>query len=137
MSENEKVRLAIRIQPETKQKIDQWYAADNCRSMNEFIEKAVNFYVDHLAMEGSRTLPTAVTSAIDGRLGMLEDRLSALAFNNAVELDILARIIANEYQDDAEGMRELRARSVQNVKRTNGRVSLRDLMKQADDAWLD
>ena len=43
MSDN-KDRLTYRPEPETKQKIERWYQEDNCRSKNEFIEKAVNCY---------------------------------------------------------------------------------------------
>ena len=43
MSDN-KDRLTYRPEPETKQKIERWYQVDNCRSKNEFIEKAVNCY---------------------------------------------------------------------------------------------
>ena len=45
MSDN-KDRLTYRPEPETKQKIERWYQEDNCRSKNEFIEKAVNCYAD-------------------------------------------------------------------------------------------
>ena len=48
MSDN-KDRLTYRPEPETKQKIERWYQADNCRSKNEFIEKAVNCYADNLS----------------------------------------------------------------------------------------
>ena len=47
MSDN-KDRLTYRPEPETKQKIERWYQVDNCRSKNEFIEKAVNCYADML-----------------------------------------------------------------------------------------
>ena len=45
MSKETRDRIAFRMQPETRRRIEQWYAADNCQSKNEFIEKAVNFYV--------------------------------------------------------------------------------------------
>ena len=48
MSKETRDRIAFRMQPETRRRIEQWYAADNCQSKNEFIEKAVNFYVDYL-----------------------------------------------------------------------------------------
>ena len=35
----------IRMTDETAIKIERWYQADNCRSKNEFIEKAVNRYL--------------------------------------------------------------------------------------------
>ena len=42
MSKETRDRIAFRMQPETRRRIEQWYAADNCQSMNEFVEKAVN-----------------------------------------------------------------------------------------------
>ena len=43
MSKNEN-RLNFRMTDETANKIERWYQEDNCRSRNEFVEKAVNFY---------------------------------------------------------------------------------------------
>ena len=56
MGNENRERLALRMQPETRRRIEQWYAADNCQSMNEFVEKAVNFYVDHLEIQDNQTL---------------------------------------------------------------------------------
>ena len=39
MSKNEN-RLNFRMTDETAAKIERWYQVDNCRSKNEFIEKA-------------------------------------------------------------------------------------------------
>lgn len=39
----EKERLQLRLQPETREKIERWQSAAGCRSMNEFVEKAVHF----------------------------------------------------------------------------------------------
>ena len=56
MSKNEN-RLNFRMTDETAAKIERWYQEDNCRSKNEFIEKAVNCYADMLAAGESTTLP--------------------------------------------------------------------------------
>ena len=77
MSKNEN-RLNFRMTDETAAKIERWYQEDNCRSKNEFIEKAVNCYADMLATGESTTLPRAVQSAIDARLKIFEDRIAAL-----------------------------------------------------------
>ena len=50
----EKERLQLRLQPETREKIERWQSAAGCRSMNEFVEKAVNFYADYLASDDIR-----------------------------------------------------------------------------------
>ena len=56
MGNETRERLALRMQPKTRRRIEQWYVADNCQSMNEFVEKAVNFYVDHLEIQDNQTL---------------------------------------------------------------------------------
>ena len=82
MSEN-KDRLNFRMKPETAEKLEHWYKADRCRSRNEFVEKAVNYYADALAAENSTTLPLAIQTAIDGRLKLLEDRMAAILYKQA------------------------------------------------------
>ena len=107
MSEN-KERLTYRPEPETRQKIEQWYEADNCRSMNEFIDKAVSFYADYLSASRNDMLPMAISSAMNGRLKILEKNLSSLSFRYAVELDMLMGIIADTVQPDNAAVRRAR-----------------------------
>ena len=139
---NEKKRFPLRLKAETMQKIEQWCTASNCRSKNEFVEKAVNFYADYLALNSdNQLLPKAVLSTIEGRLGLLEKNLSAVTFNHTVELDMLVAIIGHAYQFDRDNLEKLRAQSVKNVKSTNGRVSLEksarayDGQDWDDDEW--
>ena len=69
MSNETKERFPLRMKPETSRRLEQWYAADNCRSKNEFVEKAINFYVDYLETQDNQSLlPTALQAALDGRL---------------------------------------------------------------------
>ena len=48
MSTETRDRIAVRMDQETSRRLEQWYLADNCKSKNEFILKAMNFYIDHL-----------------------------------------------------------------------------------------
>ena len=144
MSKETRDRIAFRMQPETKQRIEQWYAADNCQSKNEFIEKAVNFYVDHLEIQDNKTLlPMALQSVIDGRLGVLEDHIARREFTREVELDLLIGIIADAFEADRDDLKRRRAQSVRNVKATNGLISLekrartRQEQDWDDDEWQD
>ena len=136
---NDKNRLALRMRAETAQKIEQWHKASNCRSKNEFVEKAVNFYADYLALNSdNQLLPKAVLSTIEGRLGLLEKNISAATFNHAVELDMLVGIIAQSYQFSQNDLEKRRAQSVRNVKATNGRVSLEKCARAYDNQdWDD
>lgn len=140
MGKENKDRLALRMKPETRQKIDQWCASSGCRSMNQFVEQAVNFYADHLSLGANNSLPRAVSSALDGRLGMFEDRVSSLLYKQAVELDMVMGILTDSYEFTQEDMRRRRADSVRNVKQTNGRLSFEQKVCTEDDMedeWLD
>ena len=76
----------------------------------QFVERAVNFYVDHLAVQDdSGTLPRAVLSSLDGRLRMFEDRLSSLLYKHSVELDMVMGLLADAYELTEEEMRRRRA----------------------------
>ena len=140
MSENKaaKNRLTFRPSDATRRRIEQWYRADNCSSLNDFIEKAVNNYIDRLEINDDNCLlPTAISSAINGRLGMLEKNLSSLSFNHAVELDMIVSIVAEAFNFNREDLNQLRAQSVKNVKRTNGRISLEKRAQQRDEMDWD
>ena len=144
MSNENRERLPLRMQPETRRRIEQWYAADNCQSMNEFVEKAVNFYIDYLEIDDNKTLlPVAVISAIDGRMGMLENHIARRDFTREVELDILVGLIADAFEFDRDDLKRRRAQSVRNVKATNGLISLekrvhsRQEQDWDDDEWQD
>ena len=132
-------RLNFRMSPETAEKLEHWYRQDGCRSKNEFLERAVNYYADHLAAGTSTMLPRAVQSAIDGRLQLLEQRLSSLLFKQAVELDMGLSILAECVNLDESVLRKQRAKSVNDVKRTNGQLRLEQKLRTQEpfDEWPD
>ena len=136
-----KEKFAFYLTPEKKALLERRYQEDGSRSLTAFIENAVDFYLDYLsANDAGLFLPTSIKSYLDGRLGQLENRLGALAFRQAVEQDMVAGILADVYQFSDEDLRRRRAESVQNVKKTNGRVSLEQRVRGAweeDDEWQD
>ena len=98
-------RLNFRMTDETAAKIERWYKQDNCRSKNEFIEKAVDFYTDMLSAHDSTMLPRAVQSAIDGRLKLFEDRMASLLYKQAVEMDMAMSIVLQSLNVSEEVLR--------------------------------
>jgi len=140
MSKDTRERLSLRVSPVTSYRLHTAYKRSGCRSMNELAEQALDFYLDYLdAGSAGDFLPTALKSYVDGRLGKLEDRLASLSFKQAVEVDMMAGILADSFQFSEEDLRRRRAESVNNVKRTNGRISLekhaREAWEEDDDEW--
>ena len=135
MSKNEN-RLNFRMTDETAAKIERWYREDNCRSKNEFIEKAVNCYTDMLAAGESTTLPRAVQSAIDNRLKLFEDRISSLLYKQAVEMDMMTSLVLQSLNISEEVLRRERAKSIAAVKKTNGQLRMEQKFRELEsEAW--
>ena len=136
-----KEKFAFYLTPEKKALLERRYQEDGSRSLIAFIEKAVDFYLDYLnANDAGLFLPTSIKSYLDGRLGQMEERLSSIAFRQAVDQDMVAGILADAYQFSNEDLRRRRSESVQNVQKTNGRTSLEQRVRGAReeaDEWQD
>ncbi len=136
-------KMTIRLSPITEFRLERDYRLDGSRSKNEFIERAITRYQDLLEAEQNETLPTAIQSAIDGRLGMFEDRLARLFYKLAVEMDMGMSAILDCIQLDADYLRKLRSDSVKNVKATNGLLTFEQKAREqlddgtGDDQWPD
>ena len=137
MNDN-KDRLTYRRDRRPSKKIERWYREDNCRSKNEFIEKAVNRYADMLSAGESTMLPRAVQSAIDARLKLFEDRISSLLYKQAVEMDMAMSILLQSLNVSEEVLRQERAKSIAAVKRTNGQLRMEQKLRELEsEAWQD
>ena len=136
-------KMTIRLSPVTEFRLERDYRLDGSRSKNEFIDRAITRYQDLLEVEQNETLPTAIQSAIDGRLGMFEDRLARLFYKLAVEMDMGMSAILDCIQIDADYLRKLRSDSVKNVKATNGLLTFEQKAREqlddgaGDDQWPD
>lgn len=134
-------RFPLRLDDVTRWKIESWYRQDDCQRRNEFVVKAVNFYADFLAGQVNSVLPAAIQSAIDGRLGMFEDRLARLLYKLAVETDMGISTALDCIQVDTDYLRKLRADSVKDVKATNGLLTFEQKVREqsddrdGDDQW--
>ena len=130
-------RFPLRLDDLTRWKIDYWYKQADCESRNEFVAKAVNFYADYLAGLENSILPTAVQSAIDGRLGMFEDRIFKLLYKLTVEMDMGMSAALDCIQVDDDYLRKLRADSVRTVKATNGLLTFEQKARGQDSGAED
>jgi hypothetical protein len=78
-------------------------------------------------------VPKELQAAIDGRLGMFEDRMAKLLYKLTVEMDMGMSATLDCIQIDADYLRRLRANSVRNVKATNGLLTFEQKARAYDD----
>ena len=137
---SEKVKFALYLPPEKKAELERRYREDGCRSITAFIEKAIDFYLGYLdANSAGAYLPKEIQSAIDGRLGIFEDRMAKLLYKLNVEMDMGVTAAHDCLQIDPDYLRKLRANSVRNVKATNGLLTFEQKARdyEGDDQWRD
>jgi len=121
---NEKVRFQMRISPDTDAKIKESMPLTNCQSKNEFVEEALRFYCGYLSASNAlEILPPIFAAAIQGTIQDSENRIARLLFKQAVELDMMMNVVAAGRNVDDETLKRLRARCVQEVKKTGGAVT--------------
>lgn len=138
-----KEKFPLYLPPEKKAQLERRYTEDGSRSITGFIENAIDFYLDYLsANNAGMFLPTAVQSYLDGRLDQFESRMASLLFKQALELDMGLSTLADCINLDDAYLRRRRASSIQNVKRTNGRLRFEQIARDArddgsDDEWQD
>ena len=126
----EKTRIHTRITPETERKIASAMPLANCQSQNEFVEKALHFYCDYLtAGDCTTVLPPVYLSALKATIQSTEDRISRLMFKQSVEMDMMMNVLAYGMEISGDTLKDLRGHCVQNVKKTNGSVTLDDAVK--------
>ena len=137
---SEKVKFALYLPPEKKAELERRYREDGCRSITAFIEKAIDFYLGYLdANSAGAYLPKEIQSAIDGRLGIFEDRMAKLLYKLTVEVDMGVTAALDCLQIDPDYLRKLRANSVRNVKATNGMLTFEQKARDygGEDQWRD
>ena len=133
MKEN-KAKFALYLPPEKKAELKRRCQEDGCRSLTKFIEKAIDFYLGYLdANSAGAFLPKEIQSAIDGRLGMFEDRIAKLLYKLTVEMDMGVTAALDCLQIDPDYLRKLRANSVRNVKATNGMLTFEQKVRERPD----
>ena len=88
-SKGQKNRFSLYISDEALEMARQWYEADNCSSMSEYIEKAVQFYSGYLATDKNENyVSDIVLSTLKGIMDDTENRHNGSLFRIAVELSI-------------------------------------------------
>ena len=106
-------------------------------SRNEFIREAVEFYLEWLSRESSeKFLTPAFESVISAKLRDTEDRLSRILFKMAVEQNILTHYLMTDPNEQIY-IADLRSMAVQELKETNGTLSISNILTGNRTLWQD
>lgn len=124
-----KIKFPLWLTPECKQVVEDNYRPDQCQSRSEFIEKAIWFYAGFLhTLDAGAYLPRALKQMLDGTLGVFAERIGRQLFKLAVEQNVNNHILASDTDIDARSYQKMRGLSMDEVKRTNGRIDFEDAL---------
>ena len=133
-----KKRTAVWLTPGVIRRMDSWLEEDNCKTRSEFIEKALRFYMGYPATEDtSEYLSRALADTLRGTLADNENRLRTLLFKLCVEVNMMSHTVAAHFRADPVNRRELRAFAVDEVLRTNGKISFDDALDLQRQVYPD
>lgn len=141
--DEQKRKITVYLPSGTVRRVDGWLEDANCSSRNEFVERALRFYMGYLSTEDtSEYLSRALVQTLRGIIADNGNRLRCLLFKWCVELNMTMHTVAAHFKVDEIDRRELRRFAVDEVKRTNGQIcfdSALDIQRQLpdEDEWQE
>ena len=123
----DKLQITAYLKKEAILKLDNLISLTDAKSRNDVLEHAIDFYFGfHTALLSQDYLCSTIGYKMDGLIGNLGTRLARMQFKNAVELDMLTRMLATVVNVSVSDYNKLRKTSVDLVKRTNGSIYIVD-----------
>lgn len=98
MAKDNMIAKGVRMPQEMWDMCDTMTEKNSESSRNEFIRRAVEFYIEYKNHERHvEFLTPALESVIDGKIKDSEDRIARIIFKLAVDQNFLAHLIGNQY----------------------------------------
>lgn len=131
---SKKIKYAFHITPECMKAINEMYKKDGSSTRNEFIEHAVNFYID-FQKAGTLTnyLAPVIVRMVDAAVEVSEQRISRNLFKVAVELGKISHMVAATNDIDDETVESLHRMCVDEVRRINGVINYESAVRFQKD----
>lgn len=122
-----KIQISSQLSDDTLNKISSLQALEPQQSLsrNQVIEAAINFYFSYKTSELNQAyLCSVIGQKIDGMISKSNDRISKLTFKEAVEINMLTRLIASHFDIDKLTYEKMRKSAVDDVKSSKGIINI-------------
>lgn len=135
ISMSDKFQITAYLQKEKIIKVDSLISLiPDTKSRSDVIEQAIDFFFAYTTSQISQDYLCGVFGAkMEGLVGNLATRISKSNFRNAVESDMTNRMLAIVFEIDRNKYDKLRAKAIQDVKRTNGSIDILEAINQTED----
>ena len=128
-----KIKTGTMLSRKTIKLCDENLVNANVKSRNDFIGKAIEFYVGYLQRnDNTHYTNRIIDETINNRIDLLEDHLSIVLFKLSVELSMIMQIIAISADIDEKTLELLRQKSTTDVQASVGKIKLDEVFKKLE-----
>lgn len=126
-----KTQISVLLPDSTLKKLESLQSLENASlSRNQIIELAIDFYYGYKTSELNQDyLCSVIGQKIEGMLNNVTDRTARLIFKEAVEMNLLTRLIASQFDIDKMTYEKMRKTAVDDVKSTKGIINIYDAQR--------
>lgn len=126
-----KTQISVLLPDSTLKKLESLQSLENASlSRNQIIEQAIDFYYGYKTSELNQDyLCSVIGQKIEGMLNNVTDRTARLQFKEAVEMNLLTRLIASQFDIDKMTYEKMRKTAVDDVKSTKGIINIYDAQR--------
>ena len=129
MDSENKQRISLYLDRDTVKKADKMMKEYGYKSRNEFYSAAVESYIaDELLQKNDSALSEKLARAV---VELSENNAKAISkglFRYAVQLEMVMRMIATLSDISDREVEDMRREAINNVRRTRGKVNLKDII---------
>lgn len=130
-TEMSKTQISVLLPDSTLKKLESLQSLENASlSRNQIIEQAIDFYYGYKTSELNQDyLCSVIGQKIEGMLNNVTDRTARMQFKEAVEMNLLTRLIASQFDIDKMTYEKMRKTAVDDVKSTKGIINIYDAQR--------
>lgn len=137
MNKTEKIKTTVYLSEDAASQVDAILSLTkrlDKREKSIAIEEAIVFYYSYLSGQINMDYLCGIYGRqVEAIVQRATDRISSQLFKQAVETNMLTRIVAFEYELSKDEYDKMRSKAVAAVKRSTGRISLFDTMQDSDE----
>lgn len=133
---NEGIRKTVYISEELVKRAEILYGEAEVNSFSGFVSKAIDAYISKLVADkyGS-ALGEEIRKAIRNELGVINSRLSKGLYRYAIEIDILAQLLAAACEYTPEELRRIRVEANKQIAKMRGSIDLNAIFCSEEEQY--
>ena len=127
---SQRCRICLSLNTDTYDDVKNSYRKDQCSSYNQFMERAINYYLGYVNSENSLDyLSPTIMSSVKAASDENTLRITRILFKLAVEIAVMNNLYAASLDIDEEKINILRRECEKEVRKLKGDFNMNDAVR--------